>query len=182
MNNLLVLFLLLAIIVVIIRSNYVNNLKMLKLCENPVPPYVENRTIILKLEMFKKKDKRLIKGNVTVNVSEPTKDYLWKVLGFIQKNGKLKKFVESKGLTCKYPLIYAYLLAAKVTFDRESCTLKKGFYNFENIDVDVLDHTFSVIPLRTPGNCKWIISMYNTKGNIFCFEVYSEIVYLRTKN
>lgn len=166
----------------IIESSYVNNLKIIKLCENPVPPYLKEKPVILKLEMLKSKDKTLINGNVTVNVSEPTKDYLWKFMGFLEKNGKMKKVIEKKGFNCKHPVAFAYLLTANVTFDRESCIIRKGLYKFENIDADVLDHSFNIIPLRMPGNFRWIINMYSTKGTVFCFEARGEIVMISNKH
>lgn len=169
-------------ILILIESNYVTNLKLVKLCENPELPYVTDKPMIIKLEMYKKKDKSLIRGNITVNASEPTKEYYWSFVGLIENNGKIKKVIDTKGFKCKHPLAFAILLAIKVPFDRNNCKIRKGFYKFDNIDVDAIDHTISVIPVRAPGFNMYVISMYNATGTIFCLEIHSEIVFLRGKH
>lgn len=160
-------------------TSYINNLTSLINCKNPVPPYLKDSPLKSTFDIYTREGKKIVRGNITVIDKAATKAFKWRLKGGILKYGQNRNLIDNNGFTCRYPFAYTVMSAAKLRFDRKSCAINTGFYKLDNIDVDKIDHAFSIIPFRSPGENIWEISIYNDKGTVMCIEVIGFITFLK---
>lgn len=162
----------------VIHGAYNSKLLSLKQCVNPSPPRSKFDTIEGKFDTYGT-DGSLINGSVIVRKN---------VLIFLQfkaggeNNRKLLNYqIIYQKLTCKSLLAKVILTAANVKFNEDTCEVLKGNYHFDKIDINILDHAMSIIPIREPGINNWLLGIFGNDGTYICLILRVEITLSKPK-
>lgn len=163
-----------------IHGEHKSRLLSIKECENPNPPKCKSEVIEAKFGIFGKSDRRLINGSVILKKNVIT------FLDFrsgVEKNGKLKNYnLSYLKLNCKNLIMKVVLAAVNMKYNEDTCELFKGNYYLEGIDINILDHAVSIIPLREPGINNWYLNFFGNEGTYICIILRVELTVLKSKS
>lgn len=168
MSERLMLFLITIICATTVCESYKTELKGLKQCDNPEPPYRSPNPVNVTMEMYKGHRKTLLRGNITV--LEDTVNYL-KFVGNVYVDGKKKQTMKMEKATCKSVLTKVIYAASRVAYDADSCKVLKGSYSFDNVDVQKEDTANYMSPGRLLGLNEWRIQLFGDAGTHICFTI-----------